>query len=329
MLAYIEDEIPINILLQSRYMRLKSKNDLVTPFYQSLLASQRQGVSLSDSFKGWVRASEYALLKGSSDAAGMSRSLKGLVKQTEALLKITSALKSKLIAPIILSVFFVCILFGVAGYLVPYMRSVIEGLVQNIQYAPFERAVFSISDFISAHTISLFVIIALIVSISFLSLSRWSSKWRRYVELIPPWSIYKLFVSSSLLLYISSMVAAEKPLMSSLLLIKGGLTKYLDPYVSQIIINIMSGRMSYVEAMDVGIFSEDVIDLLFDFSKTTSFETALSKVGQAAIERALKQVESFSAKLSVFITFAIIFSSAFFLFAIIAVILNSFSSLRM
>lgn len=119
-------------------------------------------------------------------------------------------------------------------------------------------------------------------------------RWREHVrggldQTLPPWTIYREYQASSLLIALSALVRAGRPIDAAIRDIMRIANPWLRAHLDKSLERIM-GSESSGTSFATGLMSRDVSQYMLDFDKMGQFRKCLDAVGIRGVDRAIARV---------------------------------------
>ena len=206
-LALLKNNVPIPAALETIY-RVSSVNGR-KPYAPQALAAQemlkrvQEGATIYDAMREWVPERDLMILQATEFGSPLVP-IENVIQLNEAVKKIRSAFVGALSYPLIVIVIALVVTVGISTSIVPAFVDV----VPDMQWTGLSAIFVDVSGNIAAWWPLYGVIIALFVAALLLSLPFWADAGRTYVDKVPPWSIYRLWMGSSWLFSLSAMLSA-------------------------------------------------------------------------------------------------------------------------
>jgi type II secretory pathway component PulF len=135
--------------------------------------------------------------------------------------------------------------------------------------------------------ITVFTVIFVIVAIY--SMPRYTGFFRKYLDMIPPWNIYRSMQSASFLLTISSFLEAGLNIEVAIPEIMDISSPWLKSHLDKMLINIRQ-TVPPGEALNTGLISTEQAAILQAYGKVTSFSVGIQRAAKEVVEKTLSQV---------------------------------------
>lgn len=147
------------------------------------------------------------------------------------------------------------------------------------------------SSVVAQYWLPVSIALGLAVAWSLWSLPRLTGRIRRdYLDKLPPWSIYKSFASSSLMISLSALVKAGQPLDEAVKHMRRMSGPWMHERLGVIVARMKDSKLG--AALDVGLFDQKTADLIAIYSSTPDIDAALSRIGKRAIVNAVARIKT-------------------------------------
>lgn len=288
MKAFTESGFPYVDTLKRFKQRYDAKKDYRGKIIGYWLESARQGVQFSKAIEGWVPESELNLIASGEAGQGLAVGLGEAINFTESATKIKKAIVGGVTYPIVLSLV-VCAFM--AMFAIQIAPTYIDYL-PIVQWPAIPATFYAISNGLVENWPFVLGFIALLAFIISKTINIWTGNTREIFDKLPPWSVYKLYQSSSFLITLAAMMKAGIPLNDSLSKIKKVSSRYTASYIDQMLKALKKGGSSFGKALDVGLMDEETAKDIIDYSELGSFETAIYDIGSQNLEDGVEKIES-------------------------------------
>lgn len=124
----------------------------------------------------------------------------------------------------------------------------------------------------------------------FWSISNWTGPLRRMADRLPPYSIYRQYLSAVVLINFSGLLRSNVALRDAIILMHKDGSPYLRMHLNRMQINLARGG-TLATSMDTGLIQADLIDYLVSFEVSGKLEEVMKKIGFENLERALTVME--------------------------------------
>jgi len=288
------------IKMDKRYKIRKDERNVMS---KEWVKSINEGYSLADSLRRWIPSTEYMILQA------VSTTKHG---QTVALAKCIYLLRAEQemsdnLTPIFRTIgLYLLVLIALVVGFIFYM---FPQLVESIDPEVIANNVFvGQIAFIKDNFFLIFMAIGALVFVVIKSLKWRPGRFRKVVlDKIPPYSIIKLYRSSMLLVVVSTMLASGMTLTNVLTFLRSNSDPWLRYYLVRMIERHNSGNYNTGLVFDIdGLFSQQTMDRISDYSEIGGFEKQVDKIGEAALKDTVRKIERLKPKLNLF--FQILFA---------------------
>ncbi len=206
----------------------------------------RAGVSLSEAMEGWVPDSELYMIRAGEESGTMAKAFASIRLVGEKALQMRAAVTYAVAYPafMMILVSFVLWMFGVN--LIQNMRKTAPPKVMEAM-----GGVAEVSDFIANWGIWVLVAIVLTAIAITLAMPRWTGSLRARLDMVPPWSWYRVLLGSGFLLGLSSLLGSQVPLKRALEILEEQANPWLKERVNSARQEVLRGR-NLGEALRIG-----------------------------------------------------------------------------
>lgn len=273
----------------------KSPNEPMAVAINCWQASLQNGNSFSVALKGWAPARERLMLSV-GDVADLESALINVIKVTEGSAKMMGPLVGALAYPAMLAVMSVAIIAGIGMFMVPPMADA----APNIKWTGQALYLVTLSAWVERNWIYMFGCLPVIGVILSFSMGRWKNKLRAYVDGVPPWSMYRIFVGVSWLMCLAALVKAGTPISQAMRSLRSDASPYLLERIDRSLFYINNGD-NLGEAMQktaMNFPDREIIADLQIYSELDNFAEALDRMADEWLEDSIKAIEQQAAVLN-------------------------------
>lgn len=286
--AWIQDEIkPVDAVVAIIKTNAENnrENDITTEVSQSIYEALDAGRELHTGMVGYFSESIISIFK-SAGTAGIELVLKQLKSDTDDI----SKLKMTFIKPIILPLAYLVAMFGSSVIIVtttfPAISKGKEFSRWPIEAQNFSNFVYFIIDYWA-----LFIIgIALIFFYSTYFLRNSVSEFRRELDTLPGFTLYRVYCGNVFLKNLSLMLLSNMSLIDALEKLEENSTKYVSWHASQAILRLDRGMRDLGDILNTGLISGDVLVLMKYLTSTESHNAKVDGLRKTA-SRSLSMTE--------------------------------------
>lgn len=200
----------------------------------------RAGITLSESMEGWIPSGELYMIRAGEESGTLAKALAAIQSVGEKARQMREAVTYAVAYPafMVILVSFVLYMFGVQ--LIENMR---KAAPKNVLAAMGDVAI--MSDFVKNYGIGVLVGLFIIIMIIVATLPYWRDPLRARLDLVPPWSWYRILQGSGFLLGLSALLGAQVPLKRSLEILE----EQGNPWIRQ---RIESARQEVLRGHNLG-----------------------------------------------------------------------------
>lgn len=155
-------------------------------------------------------------------------------------------------------------------------------------------------------------------------LPTWTGPYRRKLEDIPfsPFQIYRDYQGALFLLAVGAMLSAKVSLVDALQRLRANnSSKWFNWHINMIMKNLNRDSDNPGRAMATGIFNREVSDRIEDYSRRSSFISAMEKLGVEMMDDTADQLANMAKKLNIVLMLVV---GALFIFTVIGFLTTSY-----
>jgi type II secretory pathway component PulF len=288
-------------ILDREYSSLKDVLD-VRPFVMRcwIKSMDEKGMTFSQSLEGWVPASERMLISSGEDSGDIEDAFKNCIETTTATKKMVGTIVGKLTYPVILVVLLFVIIALFSLKIVPILTSI----APPSQWPAASQDLYTLSQFTTNYWYWVLLGITSTAIIITKSLGSLTGPIRTVLNKVPPYSMYRSFQSSVLIMSLSSMMRSGVPIEDSLKSIAEASNIYIRKEINKVLKRMGSG-MEEGDAFKTDFFdSETKVDIAV-YAETDNIAVHMDAVGRTAIENGVKKVSAVADLVKILTFFAI------------------------
>lgn len=253
------------------------------------------GLTFSDALKGWAPDRERLMLSV-GDVSDLEGALLNLIRVTEGSTKMIRPIIGAIAYPSFLFMMAVLIIYGIGVYMVPPMLDAAPGT----RWTGMARDLVDLSAWIKDNWLFAFSALPVIMLIIYSTISIWTGKIRAFVDNLPPYSLYKVFVGISWLLALSALVKGGTPVSTALRALRRDASRYLKERIDKTLVFINNGDNLGVALQKTKLDFPDreIIADLKIYSELDNFEEALESLANEWLDESVYLIEQKAALLN-------------------------------
>ena len=294
--ATLQERVPLITTLRKYESRARKRTPMSAPMYMAMLKGI-QGGSLSQALAGVATPSEQTLIDA-TQAGGDVVMAEGLLFMSEVVEKtdkMVATMRKAALYPLGLLSMFGLLLALFAINAVP----VLAELMPPDKWPASGQTLYAVSMVMADHGLTIAVAFLGLVGLFMFSLSRWTGPLRTVADRFMPYSLYRDYAGSMLLISLSSMMRAGVSLRSAL----ERTLKFASPWtrwhVRRILSNLSKPNNPYFgQAFSTGVLNREMEDRVQDASERRDPVDAFVRLGVGSIDRMVKEMEVRSGRLS-------------------------------
>ena len=294
--ATLQERVPLVTTLRKYEARARKRSPMAAPMYMAMLKGI-QGGSLSQALVGVATPSEQTLIdatQGGGDVA-MAEGLLFMSEVVDKTDKMVATMRKAVLYPLGLLTMFGFLLALFALKAVP----VLAELMPPERWPPSGQVLHAASVLIANHGFKLAAGFVGVVGLFVYSLSRWTGRVRGVADRYLPYSLYRDYAGSMLLISLSSMMRSGVSLRSALERTLKFAAPWTRWHVRRILSNLSKPNTPYFgQAFSTGVLPRDLEDRVQDASERRDPVDAFVRMGAGSIDRMVKEMELRSARLN-------------------------------
>lgn len=308
-------------MLERRHAKAKSS---LAYLYNDIGARMRDGATLTDAVGQWVPQREAVFIAVGETSDSLEQSIEEMIQMMETSRELVQTVLASLKNPVTYSV----LLFGVVVFISLFMAPRISASIDISQGGAVSVAFFGFCAFVAQFWWLILAVVFTTGALIAISLPLLTGDLRSVVDRVPPWSMYRRFVSAYFLIRLSSMLRSGITLKESIEEIGRYGNRWLRNHTGQMLVHLRRGQ-SQGEVLDTGMMPPEVADEIIDMGKLSSFNKAIDRIGRSNIEETKKKFVRYGVTLDTLSRFLMFGFILFMLFGVFNVITSIMTSVRM
>ncbi|WP_235424032.1 type II secretion system F family protein [Citrobacter koseri] len=299
--------------------------DIVTDFGQKehplamllsdcLDAIAGHGGTLETTLAQWIPEQEAALISAGYQTGKIAESLRNAITLIAGKQRITSTVVGACIYPIMLLSVAITMLNIIAQRLVPELAKISPPENWHGPVAFLANAAL----FIRHYGITLAVSILVLLVLMFVSLPRWTGRWRCYADALPPWSVYRTLQGTVFLLNIASLLKANISTLNAVNLLNRFSSPWMQERLEATASQIAQGEHlgKALKNTELNFPSKDCVIQLYVLTDSSGYEDIVERYAKRWLEITVASIEKWAKILS---TLAIFTNIGFVLLILMAI----------
>lgn len=254
--------------------------------------SLERGVSFSEATLGWVPMNE-TLLVTSGNLSDLSIALDNVGRVVAGTERIKRALSSAITYPLFLFALTFGIIIMVGLYLVPPLADVAGS---DIVWRGAAASLVGLAEFSKDYWYLFIFIFAVAILIIAATLPNWTGRLRTMFDKLPPWNMYKIQISVSWLMSLSSMIASGVSVSVAMKMLADNSPRYLRNILESALHYIANGDNLGIALTNTGknFPNEEIIGDLAIYADMNGFADNLSDVANDYLNESVRKMEAIS-----------------------------------
>lgn len=286
---FLDNKFPIDDTLETISLRYKKQKDYRADILNIWRKKIAIGQKFSEAIKDHVPSAERILIaSGESGSGGLPQGLREAIRLSKSMAAVKTAIIAGVSYPLAL-VGMMCLLIAMfATQISPIFKSILP----VSQWPESGQTLDMISEFVVVKWwIVLGIICAIGYALAYL-MPRWSGSGRQIADNFPPFSIYREYQGASFLIALSSMMISGISLNESLLKIQAKGSPWLKNHINKMLKKLRVAGSEYGKTMDTGMLDQETAGDIEDYSKLSSFEQAVYRIGENTLKKSIIKINA-------------------------------------
>jgi type II secretory pathway component PulF len=313
--SFMASGIPIIDVLRILEREYSATDNVTDPrpfvMRQWIKEMDEKGVPFSVAIDGWVPPSERMLINSGEESGDIEDAFKNCIETTKASKEMKGTIIGKLTYPVIL----ICLLFGVIAFFSLKIVPILTQVSPPSSWPSVSQDLYTVSEFTTRNWhFVLASTVGLIIGIS-KSMVLLTGPLRGFLDKIPPYSMYRSFQSSVLIMSLASMMRSGVPIQDALNKIGDASNKYMKHEIGKVLKRMESG-MDEGSAFKTPFFDEETKVDIAVYSETDNIAVHMDAVGKTAIKNGVSAISKIAeiAKILSFFAVAVYICWAYYSF---------------
>jgi type II secretory pathway component PulF len=286
--SFLKEGIPLNDILESLKEQYEDKTpgDIKITVIKIWMSRLAVGMTFSEAIKDMVPPGESVLIKAGEKSGDITTAFENAIMTTKASQKMVGTLKSGLAYPFVLILMLAGLIYMFSTTAVPELASVLE----PSKWPDASKLLYSMSMFVKDYwwTVILAAMVFFYVVIS--SLSVLTGESRKFLNKIPPWSLYKTFQGSVFLISVSSMMKSGISIYEAIAQVKSLSPKYVKKEIDVIMKKLDSG-IPVGESLNSGFLDKEIGMDIEIYGKLSNMQKVMGAIGEQSVIQGIAQIE--------------------------------------
>jgi len=312
--AYTDMDMPIYETMESmRDDALHVKSYTAHAMFEEWVDRMENAEDFVDILSEYAPSSEAMLIISGAKYGDMGNAMRRAALSSSNAKEAKKIIMGSLMYPMGLVLMAIFMLVGVSLYVDP----IISKVIPISKWPENSKSMHTLSVFVVHDGLQVLVVTIVFLTIIIMSVSRLKrSMIRDYLDLIPPWSVYRRYSASVFLVSLSEMMKLGTPIEQAITEISRQSSKYVKSHLEEMLARMQYGE-NYRYVLSTGMFPRDVYVMLRSFIRVKTFDEVIGIMGDDArkegLENIKKTMKVLTAVLLIAVTgFTVWLGSAFF-----------------
>lgn len=290
--SFMEEGVDLQNIFEQLYIQYikNNKHDPRAKMLNEWNQSISNGKSLSATMEEWVPPSEIMVIRAGEKSGNLPNAFRNAVIITESSKKMVGALTSEMGYPIFLLIMLFGLIYMFSVNIVPKLTAV--AAPEN--WPDVSYNLYLMASFVQTKWWVVLMCMFLTGYFVSWSLPRLVGGPRKYLDKIPPWSIYRTFQSSAFLVSVSAMLKTGIPIFEAIDDMKSMSKPYVKDHLDTIIKKLDTGR-SIGKSMNSGFLDTETGMDVEIYAELRGLDKSMEKIGLNAIENSINTIKTAAA----------------------------------
>ena len=280
----------VKVALSGMYERYQKKKDPRRAIWREWVKGLNAGRKFSELVADYVPPAERLAISAGETTGELARGFEMARYIAHSASRIRGVVIEALLYPLILSTVFIALLYFVAYKLLPAM----------LQISPVEKwptisyALYLVANYVKDW--GWLTILGLIGAAIYVVVRLPKSTTGARVWLdgkLPPWTIYRRVQGANMLVTLSALSSAGNPVDESIRRMRKIASPWLNRHLDKFQRGVASGKRP-ADAMDTGLFDDEVMGEIIDYDRAGAFSDALDAVGKDVVDMTIASITRIS-----------------------------------
>jgi type II secretory pathway component PulF len=285
--ALIKDGKPLDSSLRELQVRYTQKKRRLASLLTAWSSALSEGKTFATALTGYASETEVIIIA----ACEKSGDLVGGFSQAALVARSSAAIRSTLIEEMMTPGIQLLILLAM---LIGFSTGLAPQLVQSVPMSAMDDSQRLLLGLAAVIASTWYLIVPALVAVAYFalwSMPRYMGALRPFLDRIPPWSVYRVYSSATFMIALSALIKSGVPIETAIRFIKQQSSPWLKDHLSVMIGRLRAG-VEQGSAMDTGLLSDRLADMVAIYSRTADFDAAVSSIGKISMEDGLANIKT-------------------------------------
>jgi type II secretory pathway component PulF len=286
------------------------------------LRRMRRGQALSEAMRGTVPALDTMLLAAAERSGDLAEGMEFLARTVDSIDRMRRGLFGALAQPLCLGLMFIGMLVGFSTFMVPTLAAVIP----PDRWPPVGRALYRVANVVTDVGPYAGALMLGLVSAFLWSLPHWVGGVRAWCDRhVVFYALYRDYQGATFIVALAALLQAQVPIAQALKILSRNGSAWMRWNIHKVLARMERARdtAELAAALDSGLLSRHLADMIDDYSDRSQFDAALKKIGFGAMDKVTESVLKTAARLK---ALAIVLLGATLAFMLLGMLLTAASA---
>ena len=291
--AFVDAGVPVKEALERVHSRYAERQDARASMLLYWLQHIKAGYTVAEALHAWSPPGECTLLEAAQKSGKLADGFSRAAWLSETAGRISSHFLNAISYPAII----LLLLFLVMGWFTVSLIPTFAAAIPPDNWQGSARQLYQLSIFLTQH--GPWLLICLIAaSFTFVwSIPRWRGAWRNHLDHYPPYSFYRMYQGTVLLISLAAMTRARIPVYDALTIIQRQSALWLQDKVNRMRFLLQTGA-DPGEALNSPLFDFETLDDLNVYGSLGDLGNMLNAMSEHIVQSAMQKVSLISKTLN-------------------------------
>lgn len=321
--VYVQNNVAIDDALNRlhlRYSKNRTKYDTAEALaLRDWYAKKDDGGSFAASLAGWATDDEMRIVHAGEENNRLPEAFDQLAENAE----LEKRLKKGVISPLLMPLLGLGVITGLITIVNTMIFPIMAGMMPVEEWTGLSLIMLYTHYFAVYALWPLWALAIIMWALMLYSFPRLTGGWRRVLEILPPYRLYRLLATTSFLLTLSSMLKAKVPIDEALGTMSATGGQWYREQVGLILTQMHRDTFTVAALKSPGKFIDhDILEDLLVYEETSAFDVAVGQTSRAWANENIEGLASAASQIKLFSMMALVLLAAFIIAGIAGTVLQ-------
>ncbi|CAG2138261.1 Toxin coregulated pilus biosynthesis protein E [Cupriavidus campinensis] len=275
----------LSVVFEGKGDRAAERNSLIAIAHYGVQNRLENGLTLSEAMRPVIPAEEAMMIDGGEVNGKLLEAIRSAQHSKQVSDQISDLVRAAMHQPIVAAVGFLATSVFLGFFIWPdFLQATPKKYWDGWAYACLDLQMKSAKYWPATTAVLLLAVLYR------WSLPRWTGHVRKFVDHIPPWSAYRDARAASLFTGLGSLIESGLTIDQSFERISREASPYMRWHIEAMRLRYKEHPTKPLHALDTGLFSTSMLDLVAESASQRTFDATLQYVGRTAMSAIVKSV---------------------------------------